>query len=110
VAAADENETLSAIIEASKMGLVESILVGNQEWIEVMLEKAGIRKEAFEIIHEKDSVRAAGIAAQLVREGRADILMKGGVATSKFLQAALGSQGGLKGGLFSDVEVYENRK
>jgi phosphate butyryltransferase len=108
VAAADENETLGAIIEASKMGLVESILVGNQEWIEVVLEKAGIRKEAFEVIHEKDSIKAAAIAAQLVSEGRADILMKGGVATSKFLQAALGSPGGLKGGLFSDVEVYED--
>ena len=108
VAAADENETLSAVIEASKMGLVKSILVGNQEWIEVVLEKAGIQKGAFEIIHEKDSVKAAAIAAQLVREGHADILMKGGVVTSKFLQAALGSPGGLKGGLFSDVEVYED--
>lgn len=68
VAAADENETLSAIIEASKMRLVKSILVGNREWIEVMLEKAGIRKEAFEIIHEKDSVKAAAIAAQLSQE------------------------------------------
>jgi phosphate butyryltransferase len=108
VAAADENETLHAVAQASKMGLAKSILVGNQAWIEVILKKQGIHKGAFEIIHEKDSVMAAALAVQVVREGRADILMKGGVITSKFLQAALGSPGGLKGGLFSDVEVYED--
>lgn len=31
VAAADENETLHAVAEASKIGLVNSILVGNRE-------------------------------------------------------------------------------
>lgn len=108
VAAADEHETLCAVAEASKIGLVKSILVGNQEWIEGMLEKLTVQADAFEIIHEKDSVKAAALAAQVVRDGRADILMKGGVVTSKFLQAALGSPGGLKGGLFSDVEVYED--
>ena len=43
VAAADENETLHAVGQASKMGLAKSILVGNREWIEVILEKLGIR-------------------------------------------------------------------
>jgi phosphate butyryltransferase len=108
VAAADENETLNAVVEASRMGLAKSILVGNQEWIEVMLEKLGVSAQDFDIIHEKDSIKAAGLAAQVVRDGHADILMKGGVVTSKFLQAALGSPGGLKKGLFSDVAVYED--
>jgi phosphate butyryltransferase len=76
VAAADENETLHAVTEASKMGLTKSILVGNREWIEVILEKMGIPLGTFEIIHEKDSEKAAALAAQVVREGRADILMK----------------------------------
>jgi phosphate butyryltransferase len=108
VAAADENETLHAVAHAERMGLAQSILVGNREWIEVILEKLGIQAGTFEIIHEKDSVMAAVRAVQVVREGRADILMKGGVVTSRFLQAALGAPGGLKGGLFSDVEVYED--
>jgi phosphate butyryltransferase len=108
VAAADENETLHAVAEASKIGLVNSILVGNREWIDVILGNLGIPQGTFEIIHEKDSVKAAAVAAQVVKDGRAEILMKGGVVTSKFLQAALGSTGGLKIGLFSDVEVYED--
>jgi phosphate butyryltransferase len=108
VAAADDNETFHAVVEASNMGLAKSILVGNREWIEVMLEKQHVQPQTFEIIHEKDSIKAAALAAQVVRDGRADILMKGGVVTSKFLQAALGSPGDLKGGLFTDVEVYED--
>lgn len=108
VAAADENETLNAIVQASRMKLVLPTLVGNKEWIEIMLDKKDIPKGNLEIIHEKDSVKAAAVAAQRVREGSADILMKGDVVTSKFLQAALGSPGNLKSGLFSDVEVYED--
>jgi phosphate butyryltransferase len=108
VAAADDSETLQAVAEASRTGLVKSILVGNREWIELMLEKQNVAAGTFEIVHEKDSVKAASLAAMAVREGRADILAKGGVATSKFLQAALGSPGGLKAGLFNDVAVYED--
>ncbi len=108
VAAADETETLHAVAQAWKTGLARSILVGNRDWIDAVLEKLGIPAGTFEIIHEKDSVKAAALAAQVVRDGRADILMKGSVVTSKFLQAALGSPGGLKQGLFSDVEVYED--
>ncbi len=67
VAAADENETLHAVAEASKIGLANSILVGNREWIEVILEKLGIPAGTFEVIHEKDSVKAATVAAQVVR-------------------------------------------
>jgi len=101
-------QRLTQLLQASKTGLVKSILVGNQAWIEDMLVNLVIHKEVFEIINEKDSVKAAALAAQVVRDGRADILMKGGVVTSKFLQAALGSPGNLKGGLFSDVAVYED--
>ncbi len=108
VAAADDNETLHAVIEASNRGLVKSILVGNREWIEVILEKEGFPAGTFEIIHEKDSVRASALAARAAGDGRADILMKGGVATSKFLHAALGAPGDLKAGLFSDVAIYED--
>jgi len=110
VAAADDSETLRAVVEASSMGLAQAILVGNREWIEAMLSKQNVSAGIFEIIHEKDSVKAAAVAAQVIKDGRADILMKGGVVTSKFLQAALGTPGNLKAGLFSDVAVYEDTR
>jgi phosphate butyryltransferase len=108
VAAADERETLQAVVDACKSGIARSYLTGNREWIEVMLEKLGADPKDFTIIHEKDSSMAVAAAAEVVRSNNADILVKGGVVTSKFLQAALGTYGGLKDGLFSDVEVYED--
>jgi phosphate butyryltransferase len=110
VAAADEKETLQAVVDAYKSGIARSYLTGNREWIEVMLERLEAEPKDFNIIHEKDSFRAAAAAVEVVKSNKADILVKGGVVTSKFLQAALGSQAGLKEGLFSDVEVYEDAR
>jgi phosphate butyryltransferase len=110
VAAADEKETLQAVVDAYKSGIARAYLTGNREWIEVMLERLEAEPKDFNIIHEKDSFRAAAAAVEVVKSNKADILVKGGVVTSKFLQAALGTQAGLKEGLFSDVEVYEDAR
>ena len=110
VAAADEKETLQAVVDAYKSGIARSYLTGNREWIEVMLERLEVEPKDFNIIHEKDYFRAAAAAVEVVKSNKADILVKGGVVTSKFLQAALGTQAGLKEGLFSDVEVYEDAR
>jgi phosphate butyryltransferase len=110
VAAADDRETLRAIVEAARIGMAEPILVGNREWIEIILDGLDEAIGDFNVIHENDTVKAAAAAADLARSGQADILMKGNVVTSKFLQAVLGVPGGLKSGLLSDVEVYEDTR
>jgi phosphate butyryltransferase len=110
VAAADEEETLKAVVKAKRSGIARSFLTGSREWIEVMLERLEEDPEDFTIIDEKDSLRAALAAVEVVRSGKAEILVKGSVVTSKFLHAALGSFSGLKTGLFSDVEVYEDNR
>lgn len=108
VAAADDRETITAVIEARNIGIAEPILIGNREWIEFIFERLEEGSRDFEVIHEKDPANAASIAADVIRSGRGDILMKGNIATSKFLHAALDTEGGLKGRLLSDVEVYED--
>jgi len=108
VAAADDLETLAAALSAAQHGIADPILVGNQEWIKVICERLSVTTDILKIINEKDTVESSAIAADIVSSGGADILMKGNVVTSKFLQAALGSAGGLRKGLLSDVEVYED--
>ncbi|MBI5844113.1 MAG: phosphate butyryltransferase [Deltaproteobacteria bacterium] len=110
VAAADEGETLKAVVEAAKIGLAKAVLAGDRNIIEEMLARESVPAQTFEILHEKNPVKAAALAVQAVSGGRADILMKGGVSTSKFLQSALSAQGGLRRGLFSDVAVYEDQR
>jgi len=110
VAAAGEQETLKAIVKAKELGIAIPILAGDRDWINIILDRLEVNPKDFEIIHEKDSVKAAASAADVVRLGHADILMKGDVVTSKFLQAALGPPGELKRGLLSDIEVYEDER
>jgi phosphate butyryltransferase len=111
VAAANDHETLSAVVEAKKKGIAESVLVGNREWIDSILKKLGANPEQFKRIDERDAAQTAALAVSLVTSGEADILMKGNVVTTKFLHAALGGSKSLRtGGLLSDVEVYEDAR
>jgi len=110
VAAAGEYETLKAVVKAKELGIAIAILSGDRDWIKVMLDKLEANVKDFEIIHEKDPLKAAAVAADVVKSKQADILMKGSVVTSKFLQVALGSPGELKKGLLSDVEVYQDER
>jgi phosphate butyryltransferase len=108
VAGAHEPETLKAVIRARDLNIAVPILVGDRTWIMSMMEKLAAEPRDFEIINEKDPAHAAAAASDIVRQGRAGILLKGGVTTAVFLHTALGPPGELKAGLLSDVEVYED--
>ncbi len=111
VAAANDAQTVSACVEARKLAVADSTLVGDEEWIRLMLKRIGVEPGSFEIEHRPDPVEASEAAVRSVLDGEAQILMKGNVSTSKFVQAALSSTGGLRtGGLLSDVEVYEDTR
>ena len=107
VAAAEDEPVLRAVIKAKEDGLCDAILVGDQEKIEQILIDEGFTG-SFKIIHEKDPKEAAIIAASLVREKKADILMKGLVDTKSLLQAVLHKERGLAtGNLISHISVFE---
>ncbi len=96
VAAAADEHTLEAVYRARNEGFVKPCLVGNKEKI---LE---ISKELGETIDENDIYDAdvdkemAAIAVRLVREGKADFIMKGLLNTADVLRAVLNKQEGLE--------------
>ncbi len=109
VAAANDRETLLSIVEAKKKGIIEPLLVGNREWIELCLKDLDENSDSFNIVNESDSAKAASSAVELVSSGKAGILMKGSVPTSKFLNAALSGPNSLQQkSLLSDVVLYED--
>ncbi|MBR1953776.1 MAG: phosphate butyryltransferase, partial [Alphaproteobacteria bacterium] len=60
----------------------------------------------FEIVHCNDELSAANAAVKLVREGRADILMKGLIHTADILRSVLNRDTGIRGdGILSHVSV-----
>ena len=107
VAAAEDEPVLRAAIKAKEDGLCDAILVGDEEKIEMILKDEGFTG-FFKIIDEKDPKEAAMMAASLVREKKADILMKGLVDTKSLLQAVLHKERGLAtGNLISHISVFE---
>ncbi len=77
--------------------------------IQEILVKKNLNPEEFNIIPEKDLVKSAEIGVKLVRENKADFLMKGLVDTGTLLKAVLNKEwGGLRtDSLLSHIMVYE---
>ncbi len=96
LAAAHSEEALLAIDCARKRGIVDAILVGDKAQIEAHAEKNGIEPGDYEIVDVPDGAKAAVKAVELVREGRAQLLMKGLVETGDFLRAVLDGANGLR--------------
>jgi phosphate butyryltransferase len=78
------------------MGLIEPVLVGEKSLIRSLSESVGLQTENIRIIDEPDPVAACKTAVKEIREGRAEILMKGMVATAPLLKAVLNKEEGLK--------------
>lgn len=108
VAAAEDEPVLSAISEATKENIIEPILVGNVKKIESLASFIGFSLKDFEIINEENPAISCRIAVNLIRQGKAQILMKGLVGTADYLRAILDKENGLrKGDLLSHIGCFE---
>lgn len=108
VAMADEEDALRAVVYAREQGLADPLLVGEQRAIARAAEESGIRLDGIAIEPAEGETGAVGRAVGLIREGRADVLMKGRCSTAAFLKAILDKEHGLRGaGLLSHLAAFE---
>ena len=81
-----EDEAVAYAVERGvQSGLIQALLIGDAEKIRGMYGKIA-STEGVTVIHEPDPVKACKAAVKAVREGRADLLMKGLVPTSTILK------------------------
>ena len=107
-AAADSAEVLEAVAGAAQAGLISPLLFGNKDKILSSAKAMGFNVDESLVEHEPDPARAARMAVASVREGRAEVLMKGLVQTADLMRAVLDSQTGLRTGrILSIVYVVE---
>lgn len=107
IPAAADAGLLKTADEAAKQGIADFILVGNEPLILNLLQENTIKNE-FTVIDEKDDALAALKAAELVRTGEADILMKGMLNSSTFLKAVLDPEKGLRSdSVLSHLAIFE---
>jgi phosphate acetyltransferase len=88
--------SLESAMEAARLGLIVPILVGPRERIQAAAKAAGVNISEAPIVDAPHSVAAATAAVQLVREGRAEALMKGSLHTDELMAAVVRRETGLR--------------
>lgn len=106
-----EATALAGAVEAAAKGLIAPLLVGPEAKIKATAEAAGLDLGGLEVVDVPHSHAAATRAVELVREGRAEILMKGSLHTDELMSAVV-SRDGLRTGrrishaFIMDVPTY----
>lgn len=107
-----EASALAGAVEAGKKSLITPILVGPAKRIAEIARIAGIDVDGMEIVDAPHSHASAAMAVQLVREGRAELLMKGSLHTDELLAAVIARDAGMRTGrrishaFLMDVPTY----
>lgn len=95
VAAANDKETLSAVVRAKKKGLIEPILIGHKNKMEEYLEELGEKSSEYQLIDSVNDDHAAEIAVKLAKNQDVDFLMKGHLNTANMLRAVVHKNDGI---------------
>ena len=93
-----EATALTGAVEAAKQGLIVPLLVGPAAKIAETAASAGIDLGDLTIIDVPHSTAAAAKAVELIRQGKAEILMKGSLHTDELMAAVVSREGGLRTG------------
>jgi len=108
LAAAQDQQSLSAVLRAAQDGVIEPILIGDKEAIQNISVSSGFDISGLRIIHEPDMDKAVEMAVKMVSSKQADVLMKGKVGTSTLLKCVLNKEWGLRTGhLLSHIALFE---
>jgi phosphate acetyltransferase len=107
-----EAAALSGAVEAAHQRLIVPILVGPADRIAQTARSAGIDLAGLEIVDVPHSRASAEKAVELIREGRAEALMKGSLHSDELLSAIVSREKGLRTGrrishaFLMDVPTY----
>jgi phosphotransacetylase len=107
-----EQTALAGAIEAAQKRLITPILVGPASKIEAVAKSSGIDLHETQIVDTPHGQASAAKAVELVRQGRAELLMKGSLHTDELLGAVVARETGLRTGrrishvFIMDVPTY----
>jgi phosphate butyryltransferase len=95
VAWAQDSNTIGAVNKAVINGFADALMIGKPAEIRESCRSAGIDEKRFTIIASDNESQASRDAVKLVRNGGADIVMKGLVGSDVFLRAVMDRENGL---------------
>jgi phosphate acetyltransferase len=91
-----DDSSLLAVVEAARAGIIEPILCGPADRIRRVAKDLSIDVERYEIVDVPHSHAAAARAVELVRTGRAEVLMKGSLHTDELMGEVVKRETGLR--------------
>jgi phosphate acetyltransferase len=91
-----DESSLRGAVEAGQLGLISPILVGPRARIEALAKQHGIDLASIPIVDAPYSEASAAKAVELVREGKAEALMKGSLHTDELMGAVVRRETGLR--------------
>jgi len=109
VAAGHDENTIQASARAASEGIAKVIQVGNAARIEALCKEFKLDMGVFAVIDERDDAKAGVKARDMVRGGEADVLMKGLIATDKYMHLILDKDRGLlpAGAVLTHITVLD---
>lgn len=112
VANAQGKEVLSALKQAQELIGISAFLLGKEEEIRQMMAEISMREDNVTVLDYPDAEECALAAVKLVRNGTADILMKGMIDSGIFLKAVIHPDFGLRteSGIIATVAVMETER
>ncbi|KAK47311.1 phosphate acetyltransferase [Caballeronia sp. LZ029] len=91
-----DRTSLESAVKAHEMGLISPLLVGPRERIREVAEECGLNIAGLPIVDAPHSHASAEKAVELVREAKAEALMKGSLHTDEVMAAVVKREGGLR--------------
>jgi phosphate acetyltransferase len=91
-----DETSLKGAVEAANLGLITPIFAGPRWKIEAVAKQSGIDISHYDMVDSPHSHAAAEAAVRLVREGKAEMLMKGSLHTDELLGAVVARDTGLR--------------
>lgn len=106
---AEDDHTLTAVMQAANEGVIYPILIGDSGIIKNLLMKLDIVCPPHEIIDEADGYRAALLAIRMVHENKVDFLMKGTLETKELMKVIVARESNMRTErMMSKVDFIEN--
>lgn len=96
VVPAQDEHTLEAISHAYKDGMVEPVLIGDEQKIREILAQIGTDADKMTIIHVEDPTEAIQKAADMARDGEVDCIMKGKTETGALMKVLVNRERGIR--------------
>jgi phosphate butyryltransferase len=109
LAASADDVTLQSVVEAQHKGIIEAQLIGDKDKTVGILKELGEDPDQYLIIDEPDPVKAIHIACGRIKDGDADMPMKGLMQSADYLRAILDKNYGFipEKGILTEATVFE---